>query len=192
MTTETLVKTADQALILDGPNEVIAKRIQSIHETGKNKELKKKLINNFLEKVCITFDVSRENLPQLLAGLNDVSMEKIVRKVSSRSLKLSLLERSMWITLLLFEVGSLCKFFGVGPFVLVFGATFLTVGINILSPLLVLRGFADRDFFFATNIGYIKDRNNLRKIYGQNYFPIQELKEKLGLVAEPDNKEIVV
>ncbi|MBI2064507.1 MAG: hypothetical protein HYT62_00415 [Candidatus Yanofskybacteria bacterium] len=157
-------------LIGDGPNEVIARRLQDIHERTDFMELKKVFSENFKVQLANMNGIDKKEISNLTSGLDRSAIEFLEKKLTSRCRIWAWFEKTIWASLLLLILLSLFRVFGETTF---FFATIICgfgVGMPIIGPLICLMGYGDRDFFLTGNIGYMKDRKRLIKIYGKEYF----------------------
>ena len=199
--TEALVKTADQTLILDGPNEVIAKKLTQLSEANKQVILARKIkskqkvlrkyrqqektsyANAFIDYCAKFFEINRFQVSDLIATMKDSDIEIVESKILKR-----------------IKGGAVIEFL-IGPMISVITFGLMVAGIIMRDPmwlfacLLFLIFLLTSVDVFSTGLisnkifhrlAYIFTGRRLKKKYGQDYFPIQELREELGLVPKKE------
>ena len=200
--TETIVKTADQALILDGPNEVIAKKLAQLSESNKQAILARKIKSKqevlrecrqqektsyakaFIDYCAKFFEINRFQVSDLIATMKDSDIEIVESKILKRIKGGAVIE---------FLIGSMISVITFGLMVagiimrdpmwlfacLLLFLIFLLTSVDVFSTGLISNKIFHR-------LAYIFTGRRLKKKYGQDYFPIQELREELGLVPKKE------
>ncbi len=199
---ERTVQVPALELIGDGPNEMICRKLSSLQEANKKalvlgvqekmvmeKQRKRKgYAQMFISRYTKMFGISRENMRDLVRELKNEDIILLENAVLERLKKPAIFQVIGSFSAMAIFVGSILS----DSTLLVVLMTFTMTG--WLLPLLSL---AD-SFYGCSNFdgggsllpaGYFGSRLTLKKRYGPDYFPYQELKEELGL-EENLNSEI--
>ena len=169
---------------------LVKSRVQTIQE--KNREyLKKEFLDGFKAGTSNTFKIYDNDVLELLTDLDSKTIEVIDKKVFSKCKLRASIATLAWFCSLIFMTGCLSGFFGTVLCAVAVLISVFSLGIIVLVPLALfikgvlaifnLRGAdiipSDPEFPLAVSIGYLANRNYLKRLYGDNYFPHDILKK---------------
>ena len=205
---EVLTKERPQSsnLIMDGPNEIIHKALVKFQEVNANaaitavaaaqaekeEAIKKALkleklayATVFVENCETLLGINQNQCSDLVSKIKDTDIVLIengfLRKIKRRAVLSLAIGTSIaagsffsMISLLFINVHDLAPFVALG--FIFFVVSMITMAASVI-------GFADKNSPCGS-LNYICARRRLKKKYGPDYFPVKELKEKLGLVSK--------
>ncbi len=192
----TLEKTRVQApsfdLIGDGPEEIVVRMLNKFHKNkkvtrlqAKEKSWRQELASAFVKEYTSVFDITKEQMKELVCGIKEKNIgfieNALFKKLKRRALPL--IEASI--------ISGAFFIYGVPGLILNFDAThlsslaismFLSAFLGWILPFIVIASLTS-SFKEAPlkSIAYIRYRGRLKKKYGPDYFPYQELREELGI-----------
>lgn len=196
-------------LIGDGPNEVICRKLSKFQKANRQalvlsdqesmvreKQCKRKgYAKMFISRYTKMFGISRENMKDLVGELKDEDVILLEKAVLEKLKKPAIFQVVGSFSAIAIFFGSILETFLFGN--QIYSVLIPLMGFTTTGWLLPLISLAD-SFYGCSNFdgggslwpgGYFGSRRTLKKKYGPNYFPYQELKEELGLL-ENVNKEI--
>jgi hypothetical protein len=199
MTNHAVAIKEGDSLILDGPNEVVKKMLTGFYDSNNEKELvakqsaivmnmekrKKNLALSFIRQYTKRLKVSHDQLGEIVSSLQEKEffvMEEQFTRLLHRKAKLYNFSALGCVGL--FLASALFALLGNLFFINMAFMIFFCTGGGILPFLLLLENFyGDRSAIYVpcrpTN--YLALRRYLKRKYGSQYFPYQELKNALGL-----------
>lgn len=201
----------DLCLIKDPPVEILHQNLVKYKEDNKQatilakqkgkedakkdalKSWKRVYAKLFLYSCEKFLDVSPTQLKELIVKLSDPVMIELIENNFLRRLKRrALLASLVWFLSIYLFVGQIAIFGGIvqmeqnnGVFIL-FGAFFGIYTLFFLGSFSLHETNAE----LLPSIPYLWARRRLKKLYGFDYFPVQELKEKLDLVEKQEISEV--
>lgn len=185
-------------LIGDGPNEVASQLITQFRQANQETKLKQKEVflatkektlrqnfaEAFIEQYTNIFNITKNQMAELVyRGIKEENIQFIEGSLVER------LRRRAWSWIgasvisggvCIYGIANLFINDNVRSWLLIFVPFGWIMPAFILTALLSDVGFAG----YFEGISYIQTRKRLKKKYGSNYFPIQELRQELELHDE--------
>lgn len=182
-------------LIGDGPNEVASQLISKFHQTNqelqlkqrendlatKDKYLRRSFALAFIESYTSMFNITREQMGELACGIKEENIRFIENNLAERLRKRA-------------RVLISTSIISGGGFIYSIASWFLTGELHIaivpfiifgwLLPFLILVSLIQETEVPFSCISYIQNKKRLKKKYGPDYFPVQELREELKLIEK--------
>lgn len=189
--------TLSMDLIGDGPNEVASQMITKFHQTNqeaalkqrevslvvKEKDFRQNLAKGFIQHYMSIFGITKDQMRELVYGIKGENILVVEHTLVERLRKRT---RALIGASIIICGAYVCEIVSAQtmPLPLMIFPIF-----GWILPFLV---FVSLVFPMPTPIPFITytcDRKRLKKKYGPDYFPIQELREELGLAIDaPEEK----
>ncbi len=187
-------------LIGDGPNEVASRLITKFNQTNqeaklkqrevslviKEKSFKQNFAKDFIQHYMCIFGITKDQLQKLVCEIKEENIQFIENNLVERLRK----KARVWIGASVIS-GGFFIYEAINAFVngtqhIMVLPFFISQICGWILPLWMLFSFfPDLDRSSLVNsVSYVVTRRRLKKKYGSDYFPVQELRKELGLVID--------
>ena len=186
-------------LIFNSDLEIALSKAREIQDKTINEKLRKDFLYGFYENIRRTFSIPPSDVSQFLSSLDSQAIEEIDEAIAREAKWSAARETLFWFSITVFNILGLSGLISEAGFRFVILLTVFSIGFWVLIPLeLSIKGlfcligskYAGKIQFYEElpmniNISHIVNRNKLKELEGDKYFPhkmLQKLIEKRHII----------